>query len=48
MKEFVIEESGRCGVTPSAIYIRLARGKYPQLQRHYINQRVVLVKEAAV
>jgi len=43
LKRWVVEESIREGVTPSAIYNRLFRGKYPALGQRRVNGRVIFV-----
>ena len=51
LKSWVIDEASRCGLTRSAIYNRIYRGKhkpYRAIKFHRINRRVVFVKlEAA-
>jgi hypothetical protein len=42
-KQWVLEEAELCGVRDTAIYTRVNKGKYPRLQRHSINQRVINV-----
>jgi hypothetical protein len=42
-KQWVLEEAELCGVRDTAIYSRVVKGKYPKLQRHSINQRVINV-----
>lgn len=43
LKEFVIEESVRCGKTANTIYCRILYGRYPNLKLERKNQRVVFV-----
>jgi hypothetical protein len=45
LKQWCAEEAERCDVTPSAIYLRLMRGKYPNVQLIRRNQRVVFVEK---
>ncbi len=43
-KDWVHQEAARLGVSASAIYVRVSRGKYPWLPRKHVNERVVLVE----
>lgn len=45
LKSWCMEEAGRDGVGISAIYSRLSRGHYKNLQFRHVNKRVVFVKE---
>jgi hypothetical protein len=44
MKRWLIEESARENVSPSAIAQRLSRGHYPDLRLRRVNQRVIYVR----
>ena len=44
LKEFIIDESHRCGVGIGAIYMRVLRGYYPNLKLERKNKRVIFVK----
>lgn len=44
LKEFVMNEAQRLSLTPEAIYNRIYRGKYPGLEYHKVNQRVIFVR----
>ena len=44
LKQWVHAEAARCDVNPSAIYNRIARGKYPHLKFRRVNKRVVFVQ----
>ena len=46
LKQWIHEKAAREGRRPSALYSRLARGKYPALLLCRLNQRVVFVVEA--
>jgi hypothetical protein len=43
LKEWVIEESQRCGVGMEAIYMRLNRGKYSSLRFQRMSKRTIIV-----
>jgi hypothetical protein len=45
LKQWIHEKAAREGRRPSALYSRLARGKYPALLLCRFNQRVVFVVE---
>lgn len=45
MKSWCLEEAYRTGITLSAVYTRLSRGHYKNLQFRHVNKRVVFVKE---
>jgi hypothetical protein len=42
-KEWRLSEAQRIGATPGAVEKRFYRGKYPNLERRQVNQRVVFV-----
>lgn len=44
LKVWVLDEAERQGVTASAVYNRLARGKYDALPLRRVNARVVYVQ----
>lgn len=44
LKEFMRQEAEKDGVTITAIFNRIKRGKYPAIIRDHINQRVVYVR----
>lgn len=44
LKHWVLGEAAREGVKESAIYMRIRRGKYPELKLRRVNQRVVFVQ----
>jgi hypothetical protein len=46
LRDWVKRQAQRDGVTASAIYNRLGRGKYPRLALERINRSVVFVEEA--
>lgn len=43
-KAWVKDEAERCGVKLTAIYNRVARGKYPKLKMRRVNPRLIYVK----
>lgn len=44
LKQWLYEESERCGVTPHSVFCRLQRGKYQRVKLHRVNARVVFVE----
>lgn len=44
MKQFVAKEAERLGVKSPAIFMRIKRGKYPDLKIRRVNARVVYVR----
>ena len=45
LKEWVVDRAIEAGVSMEAIYMRLHRGRYPNIRYHRINQRVIYVEE---
>lgn len=45
MKSWRRAEAERLGLSESAIAMRIARGKYPDLRTYHVNQRVVFVRQ---
>jgi len=45
MKEWVVDRAFEAGVSIEAIYMRLHRGRYPNIRYHRINKRVVYIEE---
>jgi len=45
LKEWVVDRAFERGVSISAVYMRLHRGKYPNIRYHRINKRVIYVEE---
>ena len=46
LKQWVMEQSIRCGVKPGTIYDRLQDGKYGTVPIRRINQRVIFIEAA--
>lgn len=44
MKDFIVAEAARTGLSPSGVAMRISRGKYGHLKLRRVNRRVVFVK----
>lgn len=45
LKEWVVDRAIEAEVSIEAIYMRLHRGRYPNIRYHRINQRVIYIEE---
>ena len=43
--DWLIEEAGRHGVQPPAIWLRLRMGKYPGITERRVNSKVIFITE---
>ena len=43
-KSWCLAEASKARVSPKAIMMRVKRGKYPSLRRHWLNARIVVVE----
>ena len=44
LKQWVFEESQRLQVGMSAVYMRISRGKYPDMKCHRVTKRTIMVE----
>jgi hypothetical protein len=45
LKEWVVDRAIEAEVSMGAIYMRLHRGRYPNIRYHRINKRVIYIEE---